>query len=726
MRHDEFIAKYRVPVVDPEQPRPELRWARRGEGQAQALIGAARRTVKGRRLAYVDSHFPWHRSGFRHADALALHALRPDTVFFSLYPTTDSFPAPVLPLADFPRVAPRLGVTDVYGVFLEFMAGIVGLRRDVAQPSVIQGLDLSAVIRAHGMRTHAGLYPGGGFTLTEHGFAEARRLVAATDTTFTWVPEVIERVEGVTPIAPAVIDTRFYAATERDFAERPLHLLFVADARPRKGLAVALEAFARLGGEPLHLHVVGPHDPADAAALGLGPDRVTHHGWLEREQIRDLHRLCHVFLSPVRAEDPGDPTSDGGVTDGFPTSAAVEAMSSGLLLLTGNPNGDHRQLRPGTDHVELPSEPEAFAAAIRRVLAEPAEAAQVAAAGATRVRQRFDVERGAADRLRLMGFAPDGARSPYVAPRRATTTPNPAPATMPEPSSHDLELLRAGQQALTDQVQALRDELAAAEARRAAQQEAHEQQLLSIVRVIRDEEPATRRLLNAARAAADYERPFTEPDPLVTVCIPTYNNTTALVERSIPSALAQDHPNIEVVVVGDTAPPETAEAIAALGDPRVRYENLTVRGPYPEDPRRRWLVAGTGPLNRAFALARGSWIAINNDDDAMRPDHVSTLLAAARAGRDEIVYGQLQQHAPDGSTSIHGEFPPGDHTFAWQLALQHRALLQFEFELSAELFGTPGDWDRARRLLRAGARFRMIDAIVCDYYPTTLWGRPGE
>ena len=197
MRHEEFIEEYGVPIARRDQPRPELEWSRRGEGQARALAGMARRAVKGRRLAYVDGHFPWHKSGFRYADALALHAARPDTVFFSLYETTDDFPAPVLPLAQFPKLAPQLGVTDVYGVFLDFMAGIVGLRRGRTEPlSPIEGPDLSAVIRRHGMRVHAGLYPGGGFLPTEYGYAEARRLVAACDTTLTWVAAALDHVEA--------------------------------------------------------------------------------------------------------------------------------------------------------------------------------------------------------------------------------------------------------------------------------------------------------------------------------------------------------------------------------------------------------------------------------------------------------------------------------------------------------------------------------------------------
>jgi glycosyltransferase involved in cell wall biosynthesis len=214
------------------------------------------------------------------------------------------------------------------------------------------------------------------------------------------------------------------------------------------------------------------------------------------------------------------------------------------------------------------------------------------------------------------------------------------------------------------------------------------------------------------------------PAPLVSICIPTYTHHELLLERAIPSALAQDHPEIEVVVVGDTAPPETAEGIARLDDPRVRYENLSLRGPYPEDPRRRWYVAGTGPLNRSMALARGAWIAILNDDDALRPQHVSTLLAAAREARAEVAYGRLEQHAPDGGTELLGAFPPVNHAFGWQLALQHRALRLFEYELAAALFDEPGDWHRCRRMLRAGVRFHMVDEVVCDYYPSFLWQGP--
>lgn len=102
-------------------------------------------------------------------------------------------------------------------------------------------------------------------------------------------------------------------------------------------------------------------------------------------------------------------------------------------------------------------------------------------------------------------------------------------------------------------------------------------------------------------------------------------------------------------MVGDAAPQETADVVAHFDDPRLRYENLAIQGPYPEDNQGRWFVAGTAPMNRAVHLANGSWVAFLNDDDALRPEHVSTLLEHARERRSEVAYSKMLVHFPDES-----------------------------------------------------------------------------
>ena len=179
-------------------------------------------------------------------------------------------------------------------------------------------------------------------------------------------------------------------------------------------------------------------------------------------------------------------------------------------------------------------------------------------------------------------------------------------------------------------------------------------------------------------------------EPLVSVVIPTFRNHALLAERAIPSVLAQTYQHFEVIVVGDAAPTPAAQAVAAFDDPRLSFHNLELRGPYPDEPRRRWLVAGVPPYNEAVRRARGEWIAPLDDDDAFSPDHIEVLLQAAQRRRLELVYGGIAQHAPSGHCTRLGTFPPGLGQFNLQAAMYRADLGDlFDLELADELFDEP-------------------------------------
>jgi glycosyltransferase involved in cell wall biosynthesis len=246
---------------------------------------------------------------------------------------------------------------------------------------------------------------------------------------------------------------------------------------------------------------------------------------------------------------------------------------------------------------------------------------------------------------------------------------------------------------------------------------------LDVLQMVHDDEAANRLRLYELRRSADYELAFSETDPLVTVIIPTHTRAGMLRERSIPSALAQTHPHIEVVVVGDASPTEVDEAIASLGEERVRFFNLPTRGPYPDDEDHAWLAYGTPAYNLAVTEARGRWIAPLSDDDAFLPDHVERLLAAARTDRLELVYGRLRENLPDGTTRLIGAFPPRQGEFGMQGALLHSGLRFMHMHLTDVLFDLPNDIALCRRMLRIGVRMGMIDAVVSDYFPSYDWGQ---
>lgn len=241
-----------------------------------------------------------------------------------------------------------------------------------------------------------------------------------------------------------------------------------------------------------------------------------------------------------------------------------------------------------------------------------------------------------------------------------------------------------------------------------------------VLELIYEEEIENERRLEALRASSAYEQAFVADEPLVSVVIHTYQAYERLLDRALPSVFAQSYPNLEVVVVGDGAPKETAEALNALSDPRVRYENLTVRAPYPDDPVEFWHVAGTPAWNRAWALAEGQWIAPLNDDDAFRSDHIESLLRAARQQRCEVAYGAIEHHRP-GLNEIVNSWPPESHRFGWQAAIVHSGLGFMRMQLGAGILGVPGDWSLCRRMRRSGVRFTAIEQVVTDYYPSGAW-----
>jgi glycosyltransferase involved in cell wall biosynthesis len=123
--------------------------------------------------------------------------------------------------------------------------------------------------------------------------------------------------------------------------------------------------------------------------------------------------------------------------------------------------------------------------------------------------------------------------------------------------------------------------------------------------------------------------------PRVTVIIATYNWSSVL-PYSIGSALRQTLTDFEVLVVGDGCIDDSAEVVAAIGDPRVRWINL---------PRN--TGHQSGPNNEGLRQARGDVIAYLGHDDLWLPHHLQVLVEAVDRGAD-VVSGILLRVAADG------------------------------------------------------------------------------
>jgi glycosyltransferase involved in cell wall biosynthesis len=257
--------------------------------------------------------------------------------------------------------------------------------------------------------------------------------------------------------------------------------------------------------------------------------------------------------------------------------------------------------------------------------------------------------------------------------------------------------------------------------------------------VLEDQISAMRELVqrsheNSLGAAAEVMRARRDPsyddayatEPLISVRIGAYRGGEALMNRAIASVRRQSYENWEAIIVCDGREPETAKAIAALEDPRLRCVQRPRNGPYPEDAVRRWKVAGSHPFNQGVALARGAWIAPLDQDDEWSDGHLEVLLASARESRAEVVYGVAKVDLGDEGETWFGGWPPRLADFIFQAAIYHAGLSALLYDVNSHVVDEPADWNLARRMLEAGVAFEFIDRLVTIYFARSedkaAWG----
>ena len=102
----------------------------------------------------------------------------------------------------------------------------------------------------------------------------------------------------------------------------------------------------------------------------------------------------------------------------------------------------------------------------------------------------------------------------------------------------------------------------------------------------------------------------------ISVIIPTYNRAE-MVARCVRSVLATDYPALEVIVVDDCSPDDTRARLAADfgADPRVKY--------FRNDRNSFQAVS----RNRGAKAATGEYLCFLDDDNIVRPDIFSELMA---------------------------------------------------------------------------------------------------
>jgi glycosyltransferase involved in cell wall biosynthesis len=138
-------------------------------------------------------------------------------------------------------------------------------------------------------------------------------------------------------------------------------------------------------------------------------------------------------------------------------------------------------------------------------------------------------------------------------------------------------------------------------------------------------------------------------EPLVSALVAAYN-AEPFIEQALRSALDQDWPALEVIVVDDGSTDGTAAVVEAIGDPRIRLIRQANQG-------------ACGAVNTALAAARGELLALLDADDVWPAGKLRAQWAVLRE-RPEVglVYGDMTVIDADGQvldeSFLAGERPP--------------------------------------------------------------------
>ena len=129
--------------------------------------------------------------------------------------------------------------------------------------------------------------------------------------------------------------------------------------------------------------------------------------------------------------------------------------------------------------------------------------------------------------------------------------------------------------------------------------------------------------------------------PPVSVVVPA-RNEAATIDACIDGALAQDYPDLEILVVDDCSTDDTAARVSARAsaDPRV---HLVAGAGLPEG----W-AGKPWALHQGIARARGEWFLLVDADTCLHPGAVTAVVDAARDGWSSVT----DAPAPDGGFSV--------------------------------------------------------------------------
>ncbi|NQV76098.1 MAG: glycosyltransferase family 2 protein [Bacteroidetes bacterium] len=210
---------------------------------------------------------------------------------------------------------------------------------------------------------------------------------------------------------------------------------------------------------------------------------------------------------------------------------------------------------------------------------------------------------------------------------------------------------------------------------------------------------------------------------LVSVLIPTYNRCQIILERALPSILAQTYQNFEIVIVDDGSSDNTYDTIKALNNPKINViRNSRKSYRYPNKALYHWFTGGVSALNKGLPHCKGEYVARIDDDDIWTKDHLEKLLIFLKETKSEFVYSHiLAKMSNTGEEEVITNVPDRlGNTCTWFFKSY---LKNFKINIHCwrKVHNRVFDVDVHNRMFQAGVKIHYLEEVTAIYLP-----RPGE
>jgi glycosyltransferase involved in cell wall biosynthesis len=173
--------------------------------------------------------------------------------------------------------------------------------------------------------------------------------------------------------------------------------------------------------------------------------------------------------------------------------------------------------------------------------------------------------------------------------------------------------------------------------------------------------------------------------------------------------LTQTYATLELIVVDDNSPDDTAQVVAGFNDPRIRY----VRNePNLKLPR---------ALNRGFSLARGDHLTWTSDDNLYAPRAIEAMVERLQQGDCDLVYADYWLFSQDNDAGL--PMDPQVDRLPDTVQLEKGNHMGACFLYTRRLYEAVGDYDPELFLvedydffIRASKQFRFAHLAEPLYY----------